>query len=137
MAGIKSGLMRGEQMGQRERPPRISEISWGHIEVGGLGAVKDAKLYPGGGREWDWAETGTKHVPGVQPADVEELLEHGATAVVLSRGMDLMLHVSPATLEYLERRSIAVHVAETREAVEIYNSLAEDVLVGGLFHSTC
>src|SRR5712692_10298674 len=137
MAGIKSGLRRGEQMGQRERSPRISEISWGHIEVEDLGAVKDVKRYPGGGREWNWAETGTRHVPGVQPADVEELLERGATVVVLSRGMDMMLQVGPATLEYLEQRSVAVHVAETREAVEIYNKLAEDVPVGGLFHSTC
>jgi hypothetical protein len=124
-------------MGQRGRSPRINGISWGRIEVEDLGAAKDVKLYPGGGREWDWAETGTKHVPGVQPADVEELLEHGATVVVLSRGMDLMLHVSQATLEYLQQRSIAVRVAETREAVEIYNELAEDIPVGGLFHSTC
>src|SRR5260370_15047212 len=108
MAGIKSCLMRGEQMGQREGSPRISEISWGHSEVEDLGAAKDVKLYPGGGRQWNWAETGTRHVPGVQPADVEELLEHSATAVVLSQGMDMMLHVSPATLEYLEKRPIAV-----------------------------
>jgi len=124
-------------MGQRDRSPRISEISWGHIQVEDLGEVKDVKLYPGGRRAWDWAETGTRHVPGIQPADVEELLEHGATAVVLPRGMYMMLHVGPATLEYLEQRSIAVHVAETRQAAAIYNKLAGDVPVGGLFHSTC
>jgi hypothetical protein len=62
-----------------------------------LGIGKDFKLYPGGGREWDWNETGTRHVPGIQPADVEELFAHGATVVVLSRGMDLRLHVDPAT----------------------------------------
>jgi hypothetical protein len=125
------------RVSQRERSPRILEISWGHIEVEGLGAGKDMKLWPGGGRAWDWAETGTRHVPGVQPADVAELLEHGATAVVLSQGMDKMLHVAPGTLEYLEQRSITVHVAETREAVALYNKLAEDTPVGGLFHSTC
>jgi hypothetical protein len=37
----------------------------------------------------------------------------------------------------LEERSIEVHVVETREAVKIYNELADDVAVGGLFHSTC
>src|SRR5215469_11037179 len=124
-------------MDQHKGSPRIIAISWGHIEVEGLGESKDVKLYPGGGREWDWAETGTRHIPGVQPADVEELLERGATAVVLSRGMDKMLHIDPATLEYLEQRSIMVQVAETRAAVEIYNKLAEDTPVGGLFHSTC
>jgi hypothetical protein len=124
-------------MDQGKRSPQIVEISWGHIVVEGFGAGKDVKLYPGGAREWDWTETGTRHVPGIQPADVEELLERGATTVVLSLGMDKKLHVDPVTLEYLELRSVAVHVAETRESAEIYNKLAEDIPVGGLFHSTC
>ena len=34
-------------------------------------------------------------------------------------------------------RAITVHVAPTREAVRIYNELAETTTVGGLFHSTC
>src|SRR5215472_15050430 len=114
-------LMRGQQMDQRKRSPRIIEISWGHIEVEDLGSGKDVKLYPGGGREWDWTETGTRHIPGVQPADVEELLERGATTVVLSQGMDNKLHVDPATLDYLRQRSVTVHVAQTREAAQIYN----------------
>jgi hypothetical protein len=107
------------------------------MDVEGLGIGKDYRLYPGGGRPWDWSETGTRHVPGVQVADVEELLAHGATVVVLSLGMERQLHVDPATLRYLEERSIEVHVMETREGAKIYNELAEKVAVGGLFHSTC
>jgi hypothetical protein len=107
------------------------------MDVEGLGVVKDYKLYPGGGRAWDWTETGTQHVPGIQPADVEELLAHGATVIVLSRGMDQQLQVDPRTLRYLEERSVEVHVVETREAVKIYNDLADTVQVAGLFHSTC
>jgi hypothetical protein len=113
------------------------DIVWGRIDVEGVGTGKDLKLYPGGGREWDWTETGTRHTPGIQPADVEELLNHGATHVVLSRGMDLKLQVDPATIAYLEARSVTVHVLETREAAKTYNELAERVPVGGLFHSTC
>jgi hypothetical protein len=124
-------------MGHGMRSPRILAISWARMEVEGVGAGKDFKLYPGGGREWDWGETGTRHSPGIQPADVEELLAHGATIVVLSRGMDRRLLVDPRTLDFLGERSIAVHVAETREAVKIYNELADGVLVAGLFHSTC
>jgi len=67
--------------------PRISHLSWGHIEVEGHPPFKDAKIFPGGAREWDWRETGTRHVPGIQPADVRELIEHGAKAVVLSKGI--------------------------------------------------
>ncbi|GIH11035.1 hypothetical protein Rhe02_91020 [Rhizocola hellebori] len=107
------------------------------MEVENLGPGKDFKLFPGGGREWDWSETGTRHSPGIQPADVEELLAAGATTVVLSRGMDLRLEVDPRTIALLKQREIAIHVAETREAVEIYNNLAASTAVGGLFHSTC
>jgi hypothetical protein len=126
-----------EAVKQDKRPPRIVQISWGRMEVEGLGAGKDFKLYPGGGRAWDWAETGTRHSPGIQPADVEELVARGATTVVLSRGMNEQLHVHPDTRRYLEQRSVTVHVAETREAVKIYNDLAEGALVAGLFHPTC
>jgi hypothetical protein len=120
-----------------ERSPKILDIAWGCMEVESLGIGKDFKLYPGGGREWDWSETGTRHVPGIQPADVEELLAHGATTMVLSQGMDQQLQVGPATLAYLEERAIEVRVLETRDAVKIYNELAGRVPVGGLFHSTC
>ena len=121
----------------KDRSPLITHVSWGRMEVDDLGAGKDFKLYPGGGRLWDWRETGTEHVPGIQPADVKELLERGAEVVVLSRGMQLVLQTAPETLELLRSRGIAVHVLETRAAVEVYNKLAKDHAVGGLFHSTC
>jgi hypothetical protein len=107
------------------------------MEIEGIGSGKDFKLYPGGGREWDWKETGTQHVPGIQPADVLELLQHGSEVIVLSRGMDLALQTCSETLDLLRDRGIPVHVEETRAAVERYNKLATEKLVGGLFHSTC
>ena len=58
--------------------PRINHVSWGQLDVEGRPELyRDAKLFPGGSREWDWRETGTEHVPGIQPADVQELLDHG------------------------------------------------------------
>ncbi len=117
--------------------PQITHVSWGRMEVEGVGTGKDFKLYPGGGREWDWRETGTQHVPGIQPADVQELLDHGAEVVVLSRGMQLMLQTRPDTLALLESEGVAVHVEETASAVELYNKLRRTEAVGGLFHSTC
>ena len=119
------------------RSPRITQISWGRMEIEGIGSGKDFKLYPGGGRAWDWKETGTQHVPGIQPADVLDLLEHGSEVIVLSRGMDLALQTCPETLDLLRDRGIPMHVEETRAAVERYNDLAMEKLVGGLFHSTC
>jgi hypothetical protein len=94
----------GDRVGLPGASPKIVHISWGVMEVEGLGVGKDFKLYPGGGRAWDWSETGTRHVPGVLPADVAELLIHGAAAIVLSLGMDQQLHVDAATLAYLPAR---------------------------------
>ncbi len=116
--------------------PRITHISWGRLEVDGQ-SFKDAKLYPGGAREWDWRETGTRHVPGIQPADVAELLEHGAEIVVLSKGVWERLGVCPETLTLLQEKGVAVEVLQTEAAVTRYNVLRETARVGGLFHSTC
>lgn len=118
--------------------PRVEHIDWGEMTIAGLGTGKDFKLWPGGGREWDWRETGTRHVPGIQPDDVEELLAAGATTIILTRGMWRALRTQQATLDRLEQAGATVHVLETREAVEKYNELAAaGEPVGGLFHSTC
>jgi hypothetical protein len=124
-------------MDEKSQSPRISHVAWGRLEVAGQGAFKDAKLYPGGAREWDWRETGTRHVPGIQPADVAELLEHGAEVVVLAKGVLERLQVCPETLDLLRHEGISAHVLPTEEAVRLYNELAAKHKVGGLFHSTC
>jgi hypothetical protein len=65
-------------MKQETSSPLVTHLSWGRLQVEGWdGQFKDAKLFPGGAREWDWSETGTSHEPGIQPADVEELLDRG------------------------------------------------------------
>lgn len=119
------------------RSPRIARLAWGRIETEDGRAYKDAKLYPGGGREWDWRETGTHHVPGIQPADVAELIERGATTVVLSQGVWERLQVCPETLQMLKARGVGAHVLQTEAAVALYNELCEREPVAGLFHSTC
>jgi hypothetical protein len=125
-------------MVQEAHSPRVTDLSWGRLEVEGQdGSFKDAKLFPGGARAWDWNETGTSHEPGIQPADVEELLEHGATVVVLSKGFHERLGVTPETLRTLEERGVAAHVRQTGEAIQLYNELRESERVGALIHSTC
>ena len=118
--------------------PRIARLTWGHLEVeGSERPYKDAKLFPGGSRAWDWNETATSHDPGIQPADVDELLEHGATVVVLSTGMYERLGVCPQTLRLLEQKNVPVHVLQTEKAVRRYNELIETEAAGALIHSTC
>lgn len=123
---------------KRNLSPKITHLSWGQIQVVGQSTpFKDAKVFPGGAREWDWNETGTHHVPGIQPADVQELLENGAEVIVLSKGMNERLQVASETLELLREKDVPVHVLQTEEAVQEFNKLSQGRPVGGLFHSTC
>ena len=121
-----------------KKSPRIAKISWGKMEIESIGMGKDFKLWPGGGRVWDWNETNTHHVPGIQVVDIQELLDHGAKELVLSRGMFLALQTCKETIEFLQDKEITFHVLETKQAASLYNKLIDDgVAVGGLFHSTC
>ncbi len=118
--------------------PRINKLAWGQVEVEGCAEpYKDVKLFPGGARAWDWQETGTKHAPGIQPSDVEELVDRGATVIVLSRGMYERLQVCPETVQMLKERGIDVHVLPTEDAVKRYNELRSSTSIGALIHSTC
>src|ERR687885_2624906 len=100
-------------MDQEVRSPKVTHLSWGRLEVEGVGdAFKDAKLFPGGVRAWDWNETGTSHELGIQPADVEEVLEHDVTTVILGKGFYERLQVHPETLRELEERNVSVHVEQ-------------------------
>ncbi|WP_436776889.1 GNAT family N-acetyltransferase [Yinghuangia sp. YIM S09857] len=118
--------------------PRITHFAWGEIDAEGLARHKDLKVYPGGGRAWDWNETGTRHSPGVQVADVAEFAERGCEVVVLTRGVDLRLEVPDATVGFLRAKGIDVLVSDTASAITEYNRLvAEGRAVGGLFHTTC
>ena len=119
------------------RSPRIMALAWGKIDVEGAGTFRDAKLFPGGAKKWDWRETGTEHTPGIQPIDVRELLDHGATTIVLSQGMLKRLEICPETLKLLRQQGVSVYVLPTREAVDLYNDLRKTEQVAGLFHTTC
>ncbi|MDA2917984.1 Mth938-like domain-containing protein [Desulfobacterota bacterium AH_259_B03_O07] len=121
-----------------ENSPKITHLSWGSLKVEGIDKpFKDAKLYPGGAREWNWNETGTRHIPGIQPADVQELVEHGSKEVILSKGIYERLQVCPDTLQMLIDKGIPAHVLQTDKAVQLYNELRVKQAIGALIHSTC
>jgi hypothetical protein len=98
---------------------------------------KDCKIGPAGVTAWDWGDTGTHHQPGIQPADLEGLLED-TEAVILSRGMLLRLGTTPEVIKLLEDLGLPYFVEQTQKAARRYNRLAEaGTRVVGLFHSTC
>ncbi|MQB02061.1 MAG: hypothetical protein GEU78_17665 [Actinobacteria bacterium] len=117
--------------------PTIEATSWGSVRTS-IGTFRDVKLWPGGGRGWDWTESGTHHSPGVQPADVGELFDHGAEVVVIGRGRDVRLGVTEEARLAAEEAGVRIEAFETTAAVTRYNELASGtVAVGALIHSTC
>ena len=124
-------------MAKKAAAPRINHLSWGLIEIDGYPPFKDAKVYPGGARAWDWTETGTRHVPGIQPGDAAELVEQGVEIVILSKGIQNRLQVPDETIRELESLGIEVQVLQTEDAVRYFNQIRGKKAVGGLFHSTC
>jgi hypothetical protein len=118
--------------------PVIEKFSWGSVQVNDYSPFKDAKLYPGGAREWDWKETGTSHDPGIQVSDVLELIERGAQHIVLSKGVLRRLKTCDSTLTYLQEQNINYDILQSEKAVHRYNELVnENIPVGALIHSTC
>ncbi|XP_018591682.1 mth938 domain-containing protein isoform X2 [Scleropages formosus] len=102
--------------------PEIASLSWGHMKVKGCASsYKDCK-----------------HYPGVQPADLEEILKKGVDILVIGRGMSEALQVPSSTLDYVRQQGVNVKVFQTEKAVREYNTLAgQGAKVGGVFHSTC
>jgi len=121
-----------------EKSRLVVSDGWGYVEVGGLGRFRDAKLWPGGGRAWDWREAGTDHDAGIGPADVTELLEHDPGVVVLGCGRQNRLTVQDGTLSVLRQHGVDVVCQETAAAIATYNALVADGRrVGALLHTTC
>ncbi len=118
--------------------PRIISLGWGKIEVEQLGGGKDFKLWPGGGRHWDWSEHGTGHSRGIQIDDVKELIANGAKVIILTRGMLFRLKVPDRTKSFVEKNNIELIVVSTPKGVKMYNDyIDKHIPVAGLFHSTC
>jgi hypothetical protein len=119
----------------------ITDLSWGSMEVSIAGEkqyFKDCKIWPGGARAWDWGETGTHHSPGVQLADVDEILAQGVDVLILTRGQLGRLGISAEMEAALREQGVSYHIKNTKKAVRLFNELSQQgKRVGGVFHSTC
>jgi hypothetical protein len=125
----------------QEQNKPITHLSWGKMQINLQGKeyeFKDCKIWPEGACNWDWNLTGTSHDTGVQPDDIKDILGHDIEVMVLSRGFDLKMKVSPSTEELLKSLGIEYYINDTQKAVEVFNDLFQQgKRAGGIFHSTC
>jgi hypothetical protein len=115
----------------------ITSFRWGEIVDANGPVFKDARIAPGIVEPWDWRKTGTRHDPGIQIADVDDLLATQPDAVILARGVDLVLQVPQATIDYVRARVPTVLVLQSEAAVAEYNRRIATERVVALVHSTC
>ena len=115
----------------------IASFRWGQIVDSSGRTFKDARLFPDGVEEWDWRKTGTRHDPGIQIADLEDLLATKPDVVILSRGVDLVLQVPQATIDFARSHAAHVLVLQSEQAVAEYNRRIATERVVALVHSTC
>lgn len=117
---------------------KISAMSWGEIVMKDGQIFKDVMLAPGLIQEWDWRKSGTSHTKGIQTADIDFLIEQDIDSIVLSRGIELKLEISEATLKYAKSKIKNVYFGQSEAAVAEYNRLVKSgSRVGALIHSTC
>jgi len=119
------------------RGPVITNFLWGRIEDSAGRVFKDARVFPGGATEWDWRKTGTRHVPGIQIADVEDLLSTQPETVILTRGVELVLQVPDRTVQFVRDAGPQVLVLQSEAAVAEYNRRVRTERVVAVVHSTC
>lgn len=117
----------------------INECSWGVINTNDDKIYKDVRIFTDKTEKWDWGTTGTRHDPGIQIADVEDMLNSDVSYCVLSCGMQGVLKIKQETLDFLTQKNIKIYKDLTPEAIKIFNELSTKFpnKVIGLFHSTC
>ena len=123
--------------------PQLTQV-WGSVTCvyadGTAHRFKDAKVYPGRCEAWDWDANvpPTRHQPGIQVADIREVLATDVEFVVLSKGVNGKLECQPSVLEACKAADVEVIHELTPVAVQRFNELAAaHRRVGGVFHSTC
>lgn len=129
---------------QRTASSAHSACGWGKLIVyvnNVPQSFKDAKVWVGfqdvQAKEWNWKNTGTQHVPGIQPGDLDEFIDQ-VDEVILTRGVERVLQVPQATIDYVKSKGKNCHVGETPDMIELFNRLVDQgKKVGGVFHSTC
>ena len=69
--------------------------------------------------------------------DLPDIIKAKPDILVIGTGNMGVMQVPEATVKYIEKQGIEVHVTKTGKAVEIFNELSAGKKVIGAFHLTC
>ena len=112
----------------------IEDYAFGRIRIDGQTYTADVIIHPDRVHSPWWRAEG--HVLAM--ADLKEMLTAPPRVLVIGTGYDGRMKVPKETLSALRGKGIEVHVLPTREAVAVYNPLAEESAeVAAALHLTC
>jgi len=112
--------------------PKIQSFRWGAIEVDGI-EYPDVKIFPDQAVSWDWLESDTSEI---RLKDVEDLLQHECTYIIVSRGINCCLDVGFDTYKLLLRHNVDFLITDTITAIWRYGeAIKEGHIVGALINT--
>ncbi len=118
--------------------PRIDDAEFGALTIAGQRIEHDVLIRLSGEvtkrkKKLSKAVYGTSHT--VSLAEAEYVLEKGAVRMIVGSGWSGMVHLSPEAADFLAKRSVAVELLPTPQAIARWNEAKGHVI--GLFHVTC
>lgn len=113
-------------------PMRLSGYRFGRVEVDGVLCHEDLWICGERVGRW-WRREGHR----VHPEDLAEVLELSPEVVIIGTGFSGMLKVTKEAEALLSSRGMELRVLRTKDAVELYNELAQKRRVAALLHLTC
>jgi len=112
----------------------IDEHQFGRIVIDGAEYMQDVIIFPAHVQGSWWRREG--HHLHIE--DLSTLLESPPEVLIIGRGFSGFMRVPDALVEALQGQGMAVHVADSREAVALYNRLAPDTAnLAAAIHLTC
>lgn len=118
--------------------PRIDASDFGSITIDGRRIEHDVLIRLSGAvakrkKKLSKAVYGSSHT--VSLAEAEYIREKGAARLIVGSGQNGRVTLSGEAADYFAKKAIAVELAPTPEAIELWNQAKGPVI--GLFHVTC
>ena len=112
--------------------PAITHYSFGKMIVDGQSFTNELQILPDGTvKEWS-----PRDPHYILAKDIEEIVRSDIKVLIIGIGANGEAAIPAATLEILESNNIKVHIANTYEAVKLFNVSAKEAL-GAIFHLNC
>ena len=113
---------------------KISNYSFGHIEVDGLAYSSDVVITPEGVQDGWWRKQG--HNLAIE--DLDRVIAAKPDTLIVGSGYYGRMQVPAITRSFLTGRGIRLEVVQTPEAVEVFNKLQQKYArVVAALHLTC